>query len=175
MEPHAFRVWCLPWKWSGLLRWNALNFSHFPEFHVANYFRTHNVLWGRIVAFHERLKNVNKSGVDNLMFCQQCRICMATHVAQTCAGDFWTPVFSVRITFGQKNTSYGSSREPGEVLWWLQPRLEILPDILFTNQAQNTQYVIGNSNSHAGAHVNTHQVSQYYLQQQVQLRPTWGI
>ena len=43
---------------------------------------------------------------------------------------------------------------------WLQPWLEILPDILFTNQAQYTQYVFDNSNSHSGAHVNTHEVAQ---------------
>jgi len=63
------------------------------------------------------MKNLNKSGEDNLMFCQQCRIYVATGVAQTCAGDFWTAVFSARVTFGQQNTTYGSSRQPSAVLW----------------------------------------------------------
>jgi hypothetical protein len=107
----------LPWKWTRLLRLNVLNFSHFPEFHVATDFRPHIMLWGRTVSLHERMKNVNKNGLENLMFCQQRRICMATDVAHTCAGEFCTAVLSVRVTFGQQNTSYGSSRQPSALLW----------------------------------------------------------
>jgi hypothetical protein len=81
--PLTFHVRFVPWKETRLLRWSALNFSHFPEFHVAEDFRPHTMLWGRIVSFRALMKNVNKKGVENLMFCQQCRICMATDVAHT--------------------------------------------------------------------------------------------
>ena len=109
------------------------------------------------------------------MLCQQRTICMATDLANTCAGDFELHCF-LFVSHSDKRTHHtGFHASHVRCCGWLQPRLEILPDILFTNQAQYNQYVTDNSNSHAGAHVNTHEVAQYYLQHQVQLRPTRGI
>ena len=83
------------------------------------------------------------------MLCQQCGICVATDVAHTCAGEFWTAVFLFLSHSDSRTRLTGVHANQVQCCGWLQPWLEILPDILFSNQAQYTPYVIHNSNSHA--------------------------
>jgi hypothetical protein len=106
-------------------------------------------------------------GLANPKFFQQYSICMATDVAHTCAGEFWTAVFLFMSHSTSRTHLTRVHASQVQCCGWLQPWLEVQPDILFTNQAQYTKRVIGNNNSHASPLVNTHEVAQCYLQHQI--------
>jgi hypothetical protein len=57
-------MWSLQWKWFGLLLCNAGSVTHMAErlrLHTETVFR-----------LHERMQNVNKSGVEKTLLSQQC-------------------------------------------------------------------------------------------------------
>jgi hypothetical protein len=150
----------------GLLWWNTGHDVHFAGLHVAKYSYT-AVLWGT-------LQNVKNNGRDKTMFWQQCSEAqLPLKYAEFPGRTVWHKHRHGEFCIIVVSTRYHLQRvQPLPVdhanrVWFcesLQPWLQILPDILFMDEAQFSRNNITNTtNSHSWTQENPHEVRWCYF------------